>query len=138
LITLRHIGIQLAIQHVSSSMNIYSQTVQILSCLVNLIDSMLVIDRDARFTVDQCLAHPWMNAEDGADRLVHRIAELGVSRRGVARERTLLSASLDLGIAQESTVKAFKKKKLRKGKRDDTSDSESSISSLEEVFTSSK
>ncbi|CAN8099580.1 unnamed protein product [Discula destructiva] len=63
---------------------------------LDLIDSMLVVDPEKRFTVDKCLAHPWMTASapsvnDSTDGLVGGIAGLGVHRRGVVRERTLLA-----------------------------------------------
>lgn len=63
---------------------------------LDLIDSMLVVDPLKRFTVDQCLAHPWMTASfptvnDSTDGLVGGIAGLDVQRRGVVRERTLLA-----------------------------------------------
>lgn len=65
--------------------------------LVDLIDSMLVVDPEKRFTVDQCLAHPWMTARvpsvnDSTDGLVGGVAGLEVNRRGVVRERTLLAS----------------------------------------------
>lgn len=58
---------------------------------------MLVVDPTKRFTVDQCLEHPWMTAKgpgvnDSTGGLVGGIAGLEVNRRGVARERTLLSS----------------------------------------------
>lgn len=58
---------------------------------------MLVVDPDRRFTIDQCLAHPWMLADtpavnDSTNGLVSGVAGLDVNRRGVARERTLLSS----------------------------------------------
>jgi serine/threonine-protein kinase Chk2 len=58
---------------------------------------MLVVDPDRRFTIDQCLAHPWMLADtpavnDSTNGLVSGVAGLDVSRRGVTRERTLLSS----------------------------------------------
>lgn len=58
---------------------------------------MLIVDPDKRFTVDQCLAHPWMTAgvpgvNDSTDGLVGGIASLDVARRGPPRERTLLSS----------------------------------------------
>ncbi|KAK3341595.1 kinase-like domain-containing protein [Lasiosphaeria hispida] len=64
---------------------------------LDLIDSMLVVDPERRFTVDQCLAHPWMTADtpavnDSTMGLVSGVAGLDVNRRGVARERTLLSS----------------------------------------------
>lgn len=63
---------------------------------LDLIDSMLIVDPQKRFTVDQCLAHPWMTASfpsvnDSTDGLVGGIAGLDVHRRGVVRERTLLA-----------------------------------------------
>lgn len=65
---------------------------------LDLIDSMLVVDPGKRFNVDQCLAHPWMNLKptavnDSTDGLVGGIEGLDVtSRRGVKRERTLISS----------------------------------------------
>lgn len=29
-------------------------------CTVDLIDSMIVVEPDRRFTIDQCIAHPWL------------------------------------------------------------------------------
>lgn len=64
---------------------------------IDLIDSMLVVDPEKRFTVDQCLAHPWMTASvasvhDSTDGLAGGfVAGLDVHRRGVVRERTLLA-----------------------------------------------
>lgn len=65
--------------------------------VVDLIDSMLVVDPNRRYTVDQCLSHPWMtqnmpNVNDSTGGLVGGIAGLDVNRRGVPRERTLLSS----------------------------------------------
>lgn len=64
---------------------------------LDLIDSMLVVDPERRFTIDQCLAHPWMTAStpgvnDSTNGLVSGIAGLEFQRRGVARERTMLSS----------------------------------------------
>lgn len=58
---------------------------------------MLVVNPEKRFTVDQCLDHPWMtakapNVNDSTDGLVGGIAGLDVHRRGVVRERTLLAS----------------------------------------------
>ena len=58
---------------------------------------MLVVDPDRRFTIDQCLAHPWMLADtpavnDSTNGLVIGVAGLDVNRRGVTRERTLISS----------------------------------------------
>ncbi|KAK3943629.1 putative DNA damage response protein kinase [Diplogelasinospora grovesii] len=70
---------------------------------LDLIDSMLVVNPEKRFTVDQCLAHPWMTAgtpsvNDSTNGLVSGLAGLEVNRRGVVRQRTLLSAINDVQI----------------------------------------
>jgi serine/threonine-protein kinase Chk2 len=64
--------------------------------LVELIDCMLVVNPDKRFTIDQCLAHPWMTQKspgvnDSTNGLVNGLAGLEMSRRGVTRERTLIA-----------------------------------------------
>lgn len=64
---------------------------------------MLVADPDKRFTVDQCLQHPWMtahspNVNDSTNGLVTGIAHLEVDRR-VRRERTLLSSINTVQVA---------------------------------------
>jgi serine/threonine-protein kinase CHEK2 len=64
---------------------------------VDLIDAMLVVPPEKRYTIDQCLAHPWLTAKlpgvnDSTDGLVGGVAGLEVNRRGVVRERTLLSS----------------------------------------------
>ncbi|KAK3372464.1 kinase-like domain-containing protein [Podospora didyma] len=71
---------------------------------LDLIDSMLVVDPERRFTIDQCLAHPWMTKKmigvnDSTNGLVSGIAGLEVNRRGVARERTLLSSINQVQVA---------------------------------------
>lgn len=73
--------------------------------LVNLIDSMLVVEPEKRFTVDDCLAHPWMTLQtpgvnDSTDGLVGGLAGLEVNRRGVVRERTLLSSINSVQMSQ--------------------------------------
>ncbi len=65
--------------------------------VVDLIDSMLVVDPNRRFTVDQCLAHPWLTQKplglnDSTNGLVSGLAGLEMSRRAPFRERTLLSS----------------------------------------------
>lgn len=83
---------------------------------------MLVVDPERRFTIDQCLSHPWMtqgmpNVADSTDGLVGGIKGLDV-RRGPVRERTLLStlnsvqvaATVDVG-KKETPVKVFAKNK---------------------------
>lgn len=64
---------------------------------VDLIDCMLVVDPEKRFTVDQCLAHPWLTQKppgvnDSTNGLVSGLAGLEMSRRAPFRERTLLSS----------------------------------------------
>ncbi|KAK4128737.1 Pkinase-domain-containing protein [Parathielavia appendiculata] len=64
---------------------------------LDLIDSMLVVDPERRFTVDQCLAHPWLTQKppgvnDSTNGLVSGLAGLEMSRRGPFRERTLISS----------------------------------------------
>jgi serine/threonine-protein kinase Chk2 len=66
-------------------------------CPVDLIDSMLVVDPKKRYTIDQCLSHPWLTFDpsqpnDSTNGLVSGLASLEVNRRGVTRERTLLSS----------------------------------------------
>ncbi len=58
---------------------------------------MLVVNPEERFTIDQCLAHPWMTAgapsvNDSTDGLVGGLASLEVRRSGLTRQRTLLSS----------------------------------------------
>ncbi|KAF0332437.1 serine threonine-protein kinase chk2 [Colletotrichum asianum] len=74
---------------------------------LDLIDSMLVVDPERRFTVDQCLNHPWMTQKqpgvnDSTDGLVGGIQGLEVHRRGVVRERTLLSSMNSVAVAERS------------------------------------
>ncbi|KAL2133927.1 hypothetical protein VTI74DRAFT_1345 [Chaetomium olivicolor] len=64
---------------------------------LDLIDGMLVVDPNKRFTIDQCLAHPWLTQKapglnDSTNGLVSGLAGLEMSRRGVFRERTLISS----------------------------------------------
>lgn len=86
--------------------------------VVDLIDSMLIVDPERRFTIDQCLNHPWMtqgapSVADSTDGLVGGIKGLDVQRRGVHRERTLLSSlnnvQVTARIAGGDTVKVFTK-----------------------------
>lgn len=96
MITHRHTGIRLAILLVSNLLQAWF--ILLLTKLpVDLIDSMLAVNPEKRFTVDQCLAHPWMTASvpsvtDSTDGLVGGLAGLEVNRRGVVRERTLLAS----------------------------------------------
>ena len=79
-------------------------TLLLTCCVVDLIDSMLVVDPSRRYTIDQCLSHPWMtqsmpNVNDSTGGLVNDIANLEVNRRGVMRERTLLSSLNTVQVA---------------------------------------
>jgi serine/threonine-protein kinase Chk2 len=58
---------------------------------------MLIVDAEKRFTIDQCLSHPWLvngtqSVNDSTGGLVGGFAGLDVNRRAPARERTLLSS----------------------------------------------
>ncbi|WDK14042.1 serine/threonine-protein kinase Chk2 [Colletotrichum graminicola] len=82
--------------------------------VVDLIDSMLVVDPERRYTVDQCLNHPWMTqnqpgVNDSTDGLVGGIQGLDVHRRGVTRERTLLSSMNSVQVATRPPVGDSKK-----------------------------
>lgn len=67
---------------------------------------MLVPDADKRYTVDQCLAHPWITQKlvgvnDSTDGLVAGIGGLEMQRRGAVRERTLLSSINSVQVANK-------------------------------------
>lgn len=117
------IGIPLEIQPVSHI--ILHLNTNLLTCIVDLIDSMLIVDPEKRYTIDQCLQHPWLtqsspSVNDSTGGLVGGIASLQVQRRAAARERTLLSslntvevtAQLDAG-KDKRPVKVFAKNKGR-------------------------
>ncbi|KAL6868459.1 SMAD/FHA protein kinase [Trichoderma novae-zelandiae] len=90
---------------------------------LDLIDSMLIVDPERRFTVDQCLQHPWLNANtpavnDSTGGLVDGIGGLEVNRRAPVRERTLLASLNSVSIAAEldggnkgAPIKVFAKNK---------------------------
>ncbi|TWU76886.1 hypothetical protein ED733_006601 [Metarhizium rileyi] len=92
---------------------------------LDLIDSMLVVDPERRFTVDQCLAHPWMTqsipgVNDSTGGLVGGIAGLEVNRRAPARERTLLATLNTVQVTAQvavgddkAPVKVFSKNQQR-------------------------
>lgn len=76
---------------------------------LDLIDSMLVVDPEKRFTVDQCLSHPWITQQlpgvnDSTGGLVAGIDSLDVKRRGMYRERTMLSDINNVTIAHQVPV----------------------------------
>jgi serine/threonine-protein kinase Chk2 len=72
---------------------------------LDLIDRMLTVDMEKRFTITDCLEHPWTtqgmpNVNDSTDGLVGAIADLDFSKRKIARERTLLSSINDVKITR--------------------------------------
>lgn len=72
---------------------------------LDLIDRMLTVDVEKRYTIDDCLNHPWttqkpINVADSTDGLVGGIAGLDFSKRKMARERTLLSSINDVKITR--------------------------------------
>lgn len=76
---------------------------------LDLIDHMLVVDSEERYTVDQCLSHPWIcekppAVNDSTGGLVAGIGGLEVHRRGVVRERTLLSSINSVQVAHKAPL----------------------------------
>lgn len=72
---------------------------------LDLIDRMLTVDVEKRYTIIDCLEHPWTtqgmpNPNDSTDGLVGAIANLDFSKRKMARERTLLSSINDVKITR--------------------------------------
>lgn len=92
---------------------------------LDLIDSMLIVDPERRYTVDQCLKHPWLVSgapavNDSTGGLVGGIEGLEVNRRAPVRERTLLSSLNSVSITARldggndgSPIKVFSKNKHR-------------------------
>lgn len=89
---------------------------------LDLIDRMLTVDVEKRYTIDQCLEHPWTThktpaPEDSTEGLVGDLQNLDFSKRKMARERTLLSAIndvkvsrlIDAGTSGKAPVKVFVK-----------------------------
>lgn len=57
---------------------------------------MLAVDPERRFTVDQCMNHPWVtqvvaDVNDSTEGLAKGIGGLEIQRRRLHRERTLLA-----------------------------------------------
>jgi len=72
---------------------------------LDLIDRMLTVDVEKRYTIDECLEHPWttqkpINPNDSTDGIVGGLANLDFSKRKVARERTLLSSINDVKVTR--------------------------------------
>lgn len=86
---------------------------------------MLIVDPEKRFTIDQCLSHPWLSqsmpgVNDSTGGLVGGLAGLDVNRRAPARERTLLSSLNSVEVTAQvqvgknkTPVKVFSKNKNR-------------------------
>jgi len=77
---------------------------------LDLIDRMLTVDVEKRYTIDECLEHPWTtqtppNPNDSTDGLVGGIANLDFSKRKMARERTLLSSLNDVKVTRVINTK---------------------------------
>ena len=72
---------------------------------LDLIDRMLTVDVSKRYTIDDCLNHPWTthsmpNINDSTDGLVGGINGLDFSHRKIVRERTLLSAINEVKVTK--------------------------------------
>jgi serine/threonine protein kinase len=73
---------------------------------LDLIDRMLTVEMEKRYTIDECLEHPWMQNKTAStsstlstsDSLVGGISSLNLSKRKVVRERTLLSSINDVKV----------------------------------------
>lgn len=80
---------------------------------LDLIDRMLTVDVDKRYSIDDCLEHPWttqkpLNMNDSTDGLVGGIAGLDFSKRKIARERTMLASINDVKISRVIEVEPSK------------------------------
>lgn len=86
---------------------------------------MLIVDPERRFTIDQCLKHPWLVSgapavNDSTGGLVGGIEGLEVNRRAPVRERTLLASLNSVSITAQldggtkgTPIKVFSKNKHR-------------------------
>ena len=100
---------------------------------LDLIDNMLVVDPEKRFSVDQCLEHPWttqrtINANDSTEGLTGAMGQLDFSKRKPVRERTLLSSLNDVHVSRVVPVhtegggpelKVFSKNNAKKTPKND-------------------
>ncbi|RWA13257.1 hypothetical protein EKO27_g1876 [Xylaria grammica] len=85
---------------------------------LDLIDHMMVVEPEKRFTVDQCLQHPWLTQKtlavaDSTDGLVDGIGGLDMHRRGVVRERTLLSSINSVHLSRQVPLGPNSKQPLK-------------------------
>lgn len=109
---------------------------------LDLIDHMLEVDVQKRFTVDECLEHPWVTLRlpnpaasiDSTDGITGAMGNLDFAKRKVARERTLLSTINDVKLArvveiadEQAPVKIFEKN--RDGKQEHESPAPNGIGS---------
>lgn len=72
---------------------------------LDLIDHMLNVDIAQRYSVDDCLRHPWTtfqqpNLYDSTDGLVGGLEGLDFSKRRVARQRTMLADINDVKVSR--------------------------------------
>lgn len=72
---------------------------------LDLIDRMLTVDVENRYTIDQCLEHPWttqkiINVNDSTEGISGGLANLNFSKRKVSQERTLLSSINDVKVTR--------------------------------------
>ena len=84
---------------------------------------MLTVDVEKRYTIDECLEHPWtvqqdFNPADSTDGLTGAMHQLDFTKRKPQRERTLLSSINDVQVEEsiplakdQSPVKVFVKNK---------------------------
>ncbi|KAF2665869.1 serine/threonine-protein kinase chk2 [Microthyrium microscopicum] len=82
---------------------------------LDLIDKMLNIDPEKRYTVEECLEHPWLTGSDMGPAtesvlstdgfLASRLGDLDFSKKRPQRERTLLSEYNDVQVSK--TIDAY-------------------------------
>ncbi|KAK4936368.1 serine/threonine protein kinase [Elasticomyces elasticus] len=80
---------------------------------LDLIDHMLTVDVAKRYTVDQCMEHPWtrnavsahINPADSTDGLTGAMHSLDFSKRKINRERTLLANINDVKVSKVVEIK---------------------------------
>ncbi|KAI1438002.1 SMAD/FHA protein kinase [Xylaria sp. CBS 124048] len=85
---------------------------------LDLIDRMLVVAPEKRYTIDECLQHSWLihkapGVADSTDGLVDGIGGLDMHRRGAARERTLLSSINTVLLSREVALGPDSKQPLK-------------------------